>query len=58
MIKMMKSGHTEETRVQIMKAALRGYYKMVENELMGAGRVNRPADEGKSEGNEKSIGED
>ena len=49
MIKMWKSGHNEETRIQIVKAALRGYYKMVENEVLGMGRVNRSADEGKRE---------
>ena len=49
MIKMWKSGHNEETRVQIVKAATRGYYKMVENEVLGVGKVNRPANEGRRE---------
>ena len=49
MIKMWKSGHNEETRIQIVKAALRGYYKMVENEVLGMEKVNRPGDEGKRE---------
>ena len=55
MIKMWKSGHDEETRLQIMKAATRGYYKMVENEVLGVGRVNRPADEGKREREMRKI---
>ena len=49
MVKMARSGHTEEMRGEILKAGLRGYYKMVEKEVLGVSKVNRLADEGKRE---------
>ena len=55
MVKMARSGHTEEAREKILKAGLRGYYKMVKNEITGVSKVNRPADEGRREREIKKI---
>ena len=55
MIKMWKSGHNEETRSQKVKAASRGYYGMVENEVLGVRKVNRSANEGKREREIKRV---
>ena len=49
MVRMARSQHTEGVRVNALKAGLRGYFKMVEGEVMGTSKINRPADEGKRE---------
>ena len=49
MAKMARSKHNEKTRSEVLKAGLRGYFKMVGNVLMGFSKVNRPADMGRRE---------
>ena len=54
-VKMARSGHTEEMRGEILKAGLRGNYKMVEKEVLGVSKFNRLADEGRRQREIKKI---
>ena len=46
MAKMARSGYSEEVRAEVLVAGLKAYYRNIEREEQGAGRVNRPATEG------------
>ena len=48
-VKMTRSKHDDETRCLVLKAGLRGYFEMVEVEVMGLSKVIRLSDEGKRE---------
>ena len=49
MVKMAKSRHSEATMYKVLKAGLRGYYKMVISELKGFSKINRSVDMGRRE---------
>ena len=41
------SGYNKDTTDNIMNSGIKGYYKMVDNEINGTGRINRNQEMGK-----------
>ena len=48
-VKTSRSKHEEETRQVVLESSLWEYYNVVENEIKGIPKVNRPVDEGRKE---------
>ena len=55
MVKMARSKHDERMRHLVLEAGLWGYYKLVEREIIGVLKVNRPLYDGKRERKTRKI---
>ena len=53
--KMKQSGYGEKLRREVVKAGLKGYYKMIKREILGNRRVNRDQKVGRRERDIKAV---